>query len=499
MRLSRLKPKPGHILVVVLLGAAAYGGYYAYDRWFGEEASTTTAQLLIPVTRGSISSTISASGTIVMPSQAKLAFSTSGTVAQVNVKVGDRVTKGQVLATLDTADAEREAQTAIVTAEASVVAAQAALAEAQQPYSASDLVGAEAAVQQAQTALDIATRQYEITGNSDAVNRAVLDRQNEYNYYEVKYGEQLKEFDAGHIDQFALDAAYNNLVSAKGRLGTAKQEAVNAMAKAESDVASAQEALRKANDNLATIKAGADTNEVTAKQAQVTGAQAALTKAQADLTEAQDASLVAPYDAVVAAVGAAADDTVSPTVTVVQLVNTGTVQVQATVDETDVASVKEGQEVSVSLDALPDVELTGKVAVIPYLGTATQGVVSYTITVDVQVPEGTSVREGMTAQATITVERRENVLLVPIKALKTQGGVRTVLVSTGGKNTEQRTVEVGISDSSNTEIVSGLSEGEKVVLGGTTTQSTSSSQTQGGGQGFPGGGGFDIEFRGGMP
>jgi len=96
------------------------------------------------------------------------------------------------------------------------------------------------------------------------------------------------------------------------------------------------------------------------------------------------------------------------------------------------------------------------------------------------------------------VEQRDNVLLVPSKAVKTQAGVRTVLVSTGGKKTEQRQVEVGIASGGYTEILSGLSEGEKVVLGGSATSATqSSSQTQGGGQGipggdFPGGGGIFI-------
>jgi macrolide-specific efflux system membrane fusion protein len=86
-------------------------------------------------------------------------------------------------------------------------------------------------------------------------------------------------------------------------------------------------------------------------------------------------------------------------------------------------------------------------------------------------------KAGMTASATITTQRKENVLLVPSRAIKRTGGQQVVEVTKDGQ-TEQRTVRTGITDGQQTEITSGLEEGEQVVIQTSTTTTTTTTGQQ---------------------
>ncbi|MBI4299520.1 MAG: efflux RND transporter periplasmic adaptor subunit [Chloroflexi bacterium] len=559
------------VLVAVLVGGA-FGGYAAYQKIAGKPKVSTPPQM-VAVRRGNVSSTVSTTGNVAMPTQAKLSFGAGSTVVEVDVKEGDQVKKGQTLAKLDTSvlelavktaelklrtaqinvqklqapptDADvTKAQAAVESAKAALVNAQNNLDKAQQPpdpsavadaqaairQATSGVTDAQVAIKQATTALETARRQRDITANSDAVNKTPLDRQNEYNFYEVKYGEALQKFSAGQIDQATLDLAYANMVGANDRLQTAKLNAVDTMAQADNNVAKAEDslrkandgvpkaedALRKANDNLATLQKGPDPADIQTKQAQVTSAQAGLTNArlaltqllkgadpndieiaknnltsaQQDLANAKDqlagAVLVAPFDGVVASVGANVGDRVTSSTVIVQLVNPENVQIKAMVAEVDVAQTKVGQDANITLDALPAARLRGKVAVISPLAVRQQGVVSYSLTIDVQKDPAVALLEGMTATATVTVESRQNVLLVSSRAVRSQGNARTVQVMVNGKS-ETRQVQVGLSDGQSTEITQGLQEGDEVVIPAAGTTQT---QQQGGPIRIPGGGGF---------
>lgn len=136
------------------------------------------------------------------------------------------------------------------------------------------------------------------------------------------------------------------------------------------------------------------------------------------------------------------------------------------VDELDITSVTEGQSVMLSMDAITDQAYWGKVSKVSHLGKSENGVTVYNVTLTVQGDE--RLRLGMNGTATINVEQRENVLLVPLAALNTSRGKSYVWVKGESAQADEpgvRTeVETGLSDENFVEIVSGLNEGDVILI-----------------------------------
>jgi HlyD family secretion protein len=147
------------------------------------------------------------------------------------------------------------------------------------------------------------------------------------------------------------------------------------------------------------------------------------------------------------------------------------------VDELDISKIQVGQAANVTIDALEETEtnpLKGVVTKIAVEGTSSDGVSTYPVTI--QLDKNDSLKGSMNANAEIVVSEKTDVLYVPVDAVQKKNGVSYVLVVTGvdGKpgvsgNTEKREVTTGISTEDYIEIVSGLSEGEQVIVTSTTT------------------------------
>jgi macrolide-specific efflux system membrane fusion protein len=252
-------------------------------------------------------------------------------------------------------------------------------------------------------------------------------------------------------------------------------------------VLDAQQNLVKAQDALASMTV--DPLEVALKQSNLDSAKANLDDALEQLESAKEGyPVVAPFDGVVAEVDVAPGDDVNANTVVLKLVDPSVFEVSSSVDEIDVSQVQVGQEATVSLDALTDVELSGNVSSISSFANSQSGVVSYSVTILVtSIPSGVQLRQGMSATATITNQLATNVLLVPTKAISNSSTNPAVTVMVNGV-TEVRAVTVGESNDEYTEIVSGLNAGDEVVVTSTTSSSSSSSQGGFSGGGFPGGG-----------
>jgi RND family efflux transporter MFP subunit len=177
------------------------------------------------------------------------------------------------------------------------------------------------------------------------------------------------------------------------------------------------------------------------------------------------AEIVAPFDGVVAAVTIIEGEEIStatlasPAIT---LVGTSGIEMQGNIDELNIAAVKLGQTANITLDALPDEQVTGNVTFISSMGTVLAGIVSYPTTITLENPSG-DLKDGMSATAEVVVERRDNVLLIPNTVI--QGTLQNPMVEVlvYGKQ-EQRQITLGLSDGENTEVLSGLEEGEEVVV-----------------------------------
>jgi RND family efflux transporter MFP subunit len=188
------------------------------------------------------------------------------------------------------------------------------------------------------------------------------------------------------------------------------------------------------------------------------------------------AVIAAPFDGVVADISITEGEEIStaalatPAIT---LVGTSGIEMQGNIDELNIASVKLGQSANITLDALPDEQVTGNVTFISPMGTVVAGIVSYATTITLENPSA-ELKDGMSATAEVVVERRDNVLLIPNDVI--QGNLQNPMVEVlvNGKK-EQRQVTLGLSDGTNTEVLSGLVEGEEVVEPTSTSAQQSSS------------------------
>jgi len=177
------------------------------------------------------------------------------------------------------------------------------------------------------------------------------------------------------------------------------------------------------------------------------------------------------------------------------VIASSTYQVTANVVESDLASMAVGQAASVSIAAV-SATVDGKVTAIAptTTGSSTGTVVSYPVTVALTSPPAT-VRAGMTADVTITIDSATNVMTIPAAALRGTTGNYTVLILAADGTPTAQPVDVGLVTNTTAEIKSGLTVGQQVVTGVSTPQTGTATTTNGGfggfggGVGIPGGGG----------
>jgi RND family efflux transporter MFP subunit len=179
----------------------------------------------------------------------------------------------------------------------------------------------------------------------------------------------------------------------------------------------------------------------------------------------EKAVIVAPFDGVVSDIGVTEGKEISTTALAtpaITLVDASEVEMRGFIDEIDIAIVKLGQEVNIILDALPDEEVNGEVAFISLVSTTLAGVVSYDTTIALENPVA-ELRDGMSATAEVIIERRDDVLVIPNRAIwGTLANPKAVVLVDGQQ--EEREITLGLSDGINTEVLSGLEEGEKVII-----------------------------------
>ena len=179
----------------------------------------------------------------------------------------------------------------------------------------------------------------------------------------------------------------------------------------------------------------------------------------------EKAEIVAPFDGVVADISITEGKEISTATLAtpaISLVDTSEIEMPGFIDEIDIAMVQPGQEANILLDALPDEEVKGEVAFISPVGTIRAGVVSYGTTITLENPVA-ELRDGMSATAEVIIERRDDVLMIPNRAIRGTLENPKVLVLVD-EQVEEREITLGLTDGINTEVLSGLEEGEEVVL-----------------------------------
>ncbi len=163
--------------------------------------------------------------------------------------------------------------------------------------------------------------------------------------------------------------------------------------------------------------------------------------------------------------------------------------------EVDVTKVKEGQKATLTLDALPGMTYTGTVTGINRSGLVTSNVTNYPAVIQFDTSPD-NVLPNMSVNANIIVQTKDNVLLVPTAAIQTRNGQSTVRILKNGQ-VQTVAVETGLASDTQTEITSGLSEGDTVIIGGLTTPASQSASSPFGAFRFGGGGGAVFRRGGG--
>ncbi|MHB8073304.1 efflux RND transporter periplasmic adaptor subunit [Desulfosporosinus fructosivorans] len=489
------------------------GGYWTYTNVTAKPSVTTNTTTKAKM--GDVKKVITATGTVNFPHSIPLQFSNNGQVVELNIKDGDSVKKGQVLARIDDA----ALKTTVVQQQANLMTAQAKLQSLQDGFNAQTYAEAQSALAKAQQG--VATAQQNLTTAEQNTDQSYLNNQVLLAKQNVKQASDdlaKAQQQSGTASTTALNQALAALTTAENaQNGGAAQSLASAQAQyqsAQADLTSAQYKIKQQED-------GPTAADLQSTYANISQAQAQLDSANAKLAEA---TILAPTDAVVIDSGLqlyqyTTDDSM---ITITPTAGTGSnLEVAATIDQADIAQVKIGQKVDITLDAYPDDHSTGSVSLVALQGATASNVTTFKVTVAVE-KASEKLLSGMNANIDIVVAEASNVLTVPSEAIKTVGGKKQVIVpeSAGVEGATQAqgeqapqagtetnanagktmvnagvktvTVEVGLDDGTNVEIKSGLTEGQEVVTG------TSAAVTAKAASGFSlGGGGVRATSGGG--
>ena len=307
---------------------------------------------------------------------------------------------------------------------------------------------------------------------------------------QVKKGDLIAEIDSTsqlnnlNTNKAKLDTYQAQLVSAEIALRSADKKYKREQALWQED-ATSREALEDAQDAFAAAKASVAELKSSIRQTQI-----AINTAEADLGYTR---ITAPMDGTVVAIPVEEGQTVNAnqtTPTIVQVADLSTMLNKMQIAEGDVNKVKAGMKLSFTTLSQPDnVREATLESIDPGLTTMSQG--SYTTSTDTTdsaiyyyarslVPNEDNVLHiGMTTENTITINQAEKVLAVPKLAVKQRGGKQYVRVLGENNQPQEKEITTGLSDNMNTEVKSGLGEGENVIISEAAAGETSDSVGRG--------------------
>ncbi len=510
-------------IIIFLILILIVGGFFGYKSLFskGNEASYVTAA----VGKSTIIVSVSGSGQVASSDEIDVKPKVSGEVVYIGAKENQEIKAGTLIAQLDTRDAEK-----------SVKDAEIDLAKAKLDLKNAEETKGESLTEACEDGLNVLTNAFNdlspVIPNLETMftESSYNGDQNDIDYYmrivksynsayqlsywqggvEDKYLSIKKQFkvlqtdysgviQSSPCDQIetvindAYDIAktmsefvrqtynlvqnYQSLLEEEGiispidsdstdsqftLLGTYTSSVVGAV----NDLSSAKKAITDAKEKLSESDLDIETQNLKVKQCQF-----ALADAQKSLAQHY---IYASFDGLVTEVNIEYGDSISASTVLINLVTKQKIA-EITLNEIDAAKVELGQKATISFDAIEDLTIVGKVAEIDTVGTVTQGVVTYNIKITLDTQDE-RIKPGMSVSVVIITEMKQDVLLIPNSAIKTQNNIQYVEVMQEDNTIYSQQIEVGISNDTNTEVVSGLAEGDKVVI---QTISNSSSKTSG--------------------
>lgn len=504
------------ILAIVVVGLLIAGGLFVFQSR-NSQASAANVQTgdTVDAFIGDLSASATASGQVEAVQSANLSVAQPGTVESVLVAAGTPVEEGDPLVQLN----QRDLALQVERMQQNVVLKEAGLQALLEGASPSDIASAEATVQSAQASLDalLAGPSAEQIAEYEAIIRqqqaGVWSASASYNSTadSIK-GSSLASAEADLVsaqiaydqakernEDFAFSFTHEALIDAEEdlRIAQAKVDELRAGPKrgslnsASADISAAQANLSKSQADYEALLAGSSSAQISAAEASlaralsdladlkegasaqdVAIAEAELEQARLDLQAAEEALaeavVVAPFDGLVTDVLVSVGE--RATGNVVELVSND-LEAVLQVDELDVGSLSIGQPAVITFEAWPDSELKGQISTIaPSSGSNDDSVVNYDVVIAFDSTD-LPILVGMTADAQLITDEKEDVLLVPNAAVTAdrQAGTYNVNLVAGEEDgefvTENREVVVGLKDNDFTEILSGLAEGDTVLIG----------------------------------
>ena len=513
--LKILKSKKFYFALIILLII----GYFVYPRIFKKES---VRYVLGEVNKGNLEIKVSGTGEIIPIEEINVKSKVSGEVVNLNVKEGDKVYKGQVLAKIDSRSLEKTIKDQEIL-----------------------IKNLELAIESAKLNLEKLNFQYQNTLRGDdynkALNQGISILTDFYSFYptfiedlrkiyfykdfenydnNLKYYESYNHYFAGKSQK--LEFNYNILrtkyieLSENFKNISSQNEAKEKIIKDSYDLVLAtydlvnegREMVRYLKEDLALKNAThekeniinnhfqkltnylnslaqykqnlldviskinsyhdiVDNYEFDKKNLELSIRQKEIDLEQAknklnDLKEdLNDYYIAAPLGGILSTLNIKKGDLIAPN-QIIGTIITNQKIAKISLNEIDAAKVKVGQTAILTFDALPDLKVKEKIIEISTVGKEEQGVVSYDIKISLE-EENKEIKPGMSVNAEIIVDRKENVLLVPNSAIKSDRIGKYVEVVKDNK-IEKRYIKTGISNDEFTEVLEGLNEGEIIII-----------------------------------
>lgn len=405
-------------LIIVLLLVAILTSAFIYVR--RSNGNTTSQFETAALERGTLTATIGATGTVRALQTAVLVWQAAGTVDTVNVKVGDNIPEDFVIAFLDKTSLPQ-----------TVIAADADLVEAQKALD--DLLASDTALAEAVIALRDAQEAY-------------VKAENYLHYLETS-----RKVPQTSVRTFLIRTrrGFEYQTKTKSFKGPAPEDWI---VEAENDLALKKAQLEEAQRTYDRLTGG-NAAEIAAAQARVDAAQATRNLAR----------VIAPFAGTVTEAHILPGDQVSAGQTAFRVDNLSSLLVDVKVSEVDINNVSVGQPVTLTFDAILGKDYHGEVAEVTQAGTVEEGVVNFTVTVELTDADS-AVKPGMTAAVNIVVEELQDVLLVPNRAVRLVDGERVVYILVDGQPVKKE-IRLGSSSDTMSVVASGdLKAGDVIIL-----------------------------------
>jgi HlyD family secretion protein len=405
-------------LLIVLLIAAIAIPAFLFMR--GSNANATTQFQTAALERGTLTATIGATGTVRAKQTAVLVWQAAGTVDTVNVKVGDNIPDDFVMAFLEKTSLPQ-----------SVIMAEADLSEAQKTLD--DLLNSDTALAEAVIALRDAEELYVKADNY------------------LHYLQNSRRIPQTSVRTFLIRTprGFEYRTNTKTFKGPAPEDWI---IEAENDLALKKAEFEEAQRTYDRLTGG-NTAEIEAAQSRVEAAQATLNLAR----------IISPFAGTVTEAHSLPGDQATAGGTAFRVDDLSSLLVDVQVSEVDINSVSVGQPVTLTFDAILGKPYHGEVVEVAQAGTVDQGVVNFTVTVELTDADA-AVKPGMTAGVNIVVEELQDVLLVPNRAVRLVDGERVVYVLENDQAVK-KDIRLGSSSDTQSIVASGdVAEGDQIIL-----------------------------------